>query len=223
MRRVFPPKTGETHHVYTKSIYHYVIFPSEREYLRMIDLARYFRVDHKGPSFSRFIETAAYKTRGFENAFNLLYPGGGGGWVEIKAYCLMPTHIHFILRQTKDNGIRTFISRLLTSFSLYFNRLHNRKGPLWQERFGASFIRNDAQLAEKIDYVHDNPVKDLGMTSAADWPYSSYRHLHGLPSGIPNLLTSSTPGVAEVISPDERPRPWRPWDPGPAADTSVGP
>jgi len=188
MRRVFPIKTGETYHVYTKSIYHYVIFPTDREYLRMIDLVRYFREDHKGPRFSHFIDTVYYKTHGFEAALNHLHPRGGGGMVEIKAFCLMPTHVHFILRQAQDEGIRTFMSHILTSFSLYFNRLHNRNGPLWQGRFGAARIRDQAHFLDRLDYVHNNPVKDLGLKRPEDWAYSSYRELHGLASCVPNLL-----------------------------------
>jgi len=182
MRRKTPLVTGETYHVYTKSIYGYVIFPTEREYNRMMALIKYYRLPQKGPRFSLFIASYSCKKEGFEKALNLLHPGGDGGLVEILAFCIMPTHLHFILKQVAEHGIYTFMSRILNGYSLYFNTLHNRKGPLWQERFGASLIRTDEKLAEKIAYVHNNPVKDLGVARPEDWPYSSI-----------------TPGVMEVM------------------------
>ncbi len=179
MRRKIDLCTGETYHIYTKSIYGYVIFPTEREYERMIQIMRYNLFKHNGPKFTEFIRSYQVKTTDFTTSLNNLHPTGkGGGLVEILAYCLMPTHIHLIARQTMDEGIRLFTQKTLNSYSQYFNRLHNRKGPLWQGRFGASLIRDDDQLEEKIAYVNNNPVKDLGYRRPEDWKYSSLDLLH---------------------------------------------
>lgn len=39
--------------------------------------------------------------------------------VTIISYCIMPTHAHLLLRQEKENGIKTFMHKSLTSFSHY--------------------------------------------------------------------------------------------------------
>ena len=174
MRRVTPLVTGQTYHVYTKSIYGYVVFPTEREYERMIQIMRYYLTGPHERSFSQFIRSCPVRNIGFDLALKNLHTFRKcGGAINIIAYCLMPTHIHLILKQETDSGIEGYMKRVLSGFSQYFNQLHNRKGPLWQTRFGASLIQSDEQLIEKIAYVHNNPVKDLGIARQEDWPYSS--------------------------------------------------
>lgn len=34
--------------------------------------------------------------------------------IQIVAYCIMPTHLHLILKQTKENGISKFMNNVLT-------------------------------------------------------------------------------------------------------------
>ncbi|MFH1855789.1 MAG: transposase [Candidatus Omnitrophota bacterium] len=50
--------------------------------------------------------------------------------IEIIAYCLMPTHLHLMLKQLKDNAISDFMRKLLNSYSRYFNVKYKRKGTL---------------------------------------------------------------------------------------------
>jgi putative transposase len=35
-------------------------------------------------------------------------------------------------------------------------------------------IRNDADYAAHVDYIHYNPVKHGFVATARDWPYSSF-------------------------------------------------
>ncbi|OHA70791.1 MAG: hypothetical protein A3D64_01875 [Candidatus Wildermuthbacteria bacterium RIFCSPHIGHO2_02_FULL_49_9] len=78
--------------------------------------------------------------------------------VEIHAFCLMPNHIHLILREIREDGISDFM-RKFGGFSTYFNKRHNRTGPLFEGRFKAVPIQGDEQLANTFRYVHTNPVE----------------------------------------------------------------
>ena len=46
--------------------------------------------------------------------------------IDILAYCLMPNHFHFLIRQKIDKGISTFVSNISNSYSRYFNQKHGR-------------------------------------------------------------------------------------------------
>jgi putative transposase len=46
---------------------------------------------------------------------------------------------------------------------------------IWQRRFWEHAIRDDADRAAHMDYVHFNPVKHGLVTSPAEWPYSTFR------------------------------------------------
>jgi len=78
--------------------------------------------------------------------------------VEILAFCFMPNHIHLLLRQVRDAGITDFMRKFGTGFASYFNKKHNRKGHLFQSKFGAVHIKNNRQLRMIFIYIHTNPL-----------------------------------------------------------------
>jgi putative transposase len=174
MRRKDKIMTGMTYHVYTKSIYTYVIFPSNAEYERMHNLLTYYQISQK-VSFSHFLNSPSYLKKGIRSCVDPL-PPLRIAWdpiVTVLDYCIMPTHLHLIIRQEKDNGIYDYLRRSLSGFSQFFNLRHNRRGPLWQGRFCCSLLEGQHKINAKIDYVLNNPVKDLGLKRAEDWPWSS--------------------------------------------------
>lgn len=95
--------------------------------------------------------------------------------VEIVAYCLMPTHVHLILKQSEENGISHFVNNILNSYTRYFNTKHKRKGPLWESRFKSKLVETDEQLLHLSRYIHLNPVTAFLVDKPELWRYSSYR------------------------------------------------
>lgn len=79
--------------------------------------------------------------------------------VEIAAYCLMPTHVHFVLHQIKSGGIATFMQRVFTGYTMYFNNKNERTGPLFAGSFKSKHITDDAYLKRVIPYVLLNPIE----------------------------------------------------------------
>lgn len=78
-------------------------------------------------------------------------------FVEILAFCLMPNHIHLLLRQLKDNGISEFMQKVGTGYAVYFNKKYNRRGHLFS-RFKAVHIKTNDQLKNVFTYIHCNPL-----------------------------------------------------------------
>lgn len=177
MRRRVPMLTGHTYHTYNKSIFKYTIFNSPDEFHHMLDAIEFYRWSRLPTSFSVF-QRRRRKNRSFQDAFEdyrkTIQPAGMQPIVTITAFCLMPTHIHFQLQQLMDCGIQTFMQNVQNSYTQYFNNRHNRRGPLWQSRFGNNLIDDDLGVLRNSLYIHANPVKDLGVPSPSQWPYSSY-------------------------------------------------
>ncbi len=163
MKRLCPFENKSFHHIYNKSIYGYTIFSCKEEYQRMLGLMEYYRYDGHIRPFSYVIKRTAITPPG-----GVMVP-----LVNIIAFCLMPTHVHFILQQLENKGIETFMRRTLNAYSNYFNLRHNRRGPLWQNRFGNRIILDIKGLNNRIQYVHYNPVKENIIKTPEEWPYSS--------------------------------------------------
>jgi len=78
--------------------------------------------------------------------------------VDIHAVCLMPNHYHLILTPKTEAGLSTFMLKLGTGYSMYFNTRHERTGSLFEGRFKAKHIDNDNYLKYLFSYIHLNPL-----------------------------------------------------------------
>lgn len=100
--------------------------------------------------------------------------------VTIITYCLMPNHIHLLLRQEGEESIDRFIHRLHTAYTMYFNKKYNRVGAVFQGRYKAKQIETDEYLLHVSRYIHQNPIEILRAQGPAlklkleEYPWSSY-------------------------------------------------
>lgn len=94
--------------------------------------------------------------------------------VAIIAYCLLPNHYHWLVRQDADTPVNALPKRVFGSYSQAFNKAYQRSGTLFEGTFRATIVDTDAYLRHLCRYIHANPVKH-GLVSAPElWPYSNY-------------------------------------------------
>ena len=166
-----PLVTGEIYHIFTKSIAGFKIFNNHGEFLRMKELLIYYQYNNPGIRFSWLTgEVKGKECNEGENKFLK----NDERIVQIIAYCIMPTHLHIILKQLKALGISSFMNKVLNSYSRYFNTKHKRRGPLWESRFKNVLVENDEQLLHLTRYIHLNPSTSFLVTEPEDWLFSSY-------------------------------------------------
>jgi REP-associated tyrosine transposase len=98
------------------------------------------------------------------------------------AICILPDHLHAIWSLPTDdsdfatrwNLIKGGFSRGLPAVSRSSSKIAKREKGIWQRRYWEHLIRDDADLARHIDYIHFNPVKHGLATRVCDWPHSSF-------------------------------------------------
>jgi putative transposase len=78
--------------------------------------------------------------------------------VEILCFCLMPNHYHFLIRPLTDQGITEFMRKIGTGYTNYFNKKYERSGVLFQGKFKAVLVDDEAQLLHLPYYIHSNPI-----------------------------------------------------------------
>lgn len=185
MLRPEPLVDDQVYHVMNKSIAGYKIFNAAADYQRMIQLIRFFQLDAPLPKFSQFLHSAYVTRHGFEQTLQEWH-AEQKRHVQIIAYCIMPTHLHLILKPLQKNGATFFLSNILNSYTRYFNTKHNRRGPLWVGRFKNVSVKTDEQLLHLTRYLHLNPVTARIVSQPEKWQYSSYREytIHGEPFPI---------------------------------------
>lgn len=103
--------------------------------------------------------------------------------VTVVAYCLMPNHYHFLLRQDALDAAGLVPQRVFNSYVKMFNKRYNRTGTLFEGRFKAIHVDREGYLLHLCRYIHANPVKDRLVARLEDWPYSNYHEWIGARHG----------------------------------------
>src|SRR5215204_6346156 len=150
--------------------------------------------------------------------------------VKVHAYVLMDNHFHLLL-ETPEANLSRAMQWLNVSYTVWFNRRHQRAGHLLQGRFKAILVEDDAGWQELARYVHLNPVRvavfglDKRSRSASrqgvvvaptpemiatrlailrDWRWSSYRAYAGHCSKPPWLTAEPLSRLCGGRSESER-------------------
>ncbi len=146
MERKFQFSIGEFYHIYSRGNNKSTIFLDD------IDKRRFQKLLY----FCNSIKPVVFKT---VQGLPLERVERGDTIVNIGVYCLMPNHFHLLLHEKIEGGISLFISKLLTAYSMYFNKKHKRTGKLFEGPFMARHADSDKYLKYLFSYIHLNPIK----------------------------------------------------------------
>ncbi len=161
----------QVYHVFNRGVERRPIFTNRRDYSRALETIKFYRYGNLPLKFSKFLDLANDKKDEFWK--NLTTKNLQ---VEIIAFCLMPNHFHFLLKQKKESGISKFISNFSNSYTKYFNTKNQRVGPLLQGLFKVVFVDSDEQFIHLSRYIHLNPVTSYLIKSEdlENYQWSSY-------------------------------------------------
>ena len=102
---------------------------------------------------------------------------------QVEAVVIMPDHLHCIWRlppEEKDYPIRWnmlkghFSHAMPRDEKISTSRRKRRERGVWQRRFWAHLLTDQADFNNHVDYIHWNPVKHGVVERVVDWPHSSF-------------------------------------------------
>lgn len=128
------------YHIYTRGVNKQAIFLEDDDKLFFLSLLKRYLSNEP----SKRVKHGAYVSY--------------AGLLELLTYCLMNNHVHLLFYQLENiRAIADLMRRVLTTYSMYFNKKYDRVGPLFQSRYLASRIDSDAYLHHISRYIHRNP------------------------------------------------------------------
>ncbi len=123
--------------------------------------------------------------------------------MEVFAYCFMPSHVHLVFRSKIEDpsgllrDFKGFTARQLLKaiednpqesrkewmFSMMERagkgNSNVKKRQFWQQHNKPIALWSGKVIKQKIDYIHNNPVKQGFVTDPIHWKYSSARNYTG--------------------------------------------
>ena len=104
--------------------------------------------------------------------------------VAVWAYCLMPNHVHLVLKPAHSGDLGHAVGEAHRRYTNFINARGRWTGHLFQSRF-ASVVLDDLHLIRAVRYVSLNPVRARLVARAEDWKWSSVRaHLAGVDDAL---------------------------------------
>jgi len=179
--RKTPIVQDEVYHVFNRSVARQPIFNTIRNYQRFLELINYYRYERPSLRYSHFNRLPPEQKEQFLTNLTKKDP-----MLTILAFCIMPNHIHFLLKGKIANAISTFMRNIQHSYSKYYNIKSNRIGSLFQDMFKAVRIETDEQLLHVSRYIHLNPVSSfiIKIKSLEEYPWSSFSEYTGRKSNL---------------------------------------
>ena len=123
------------YHVYNRGTDKREIFLDSNYYSRFISILKHcLTYDYPYSMLVRSLKTAESKTQK-QQVFQRLETKKIEPPVEVISFCLMPNHYHLTLKQLVEKGTSSFMHRVGTAYTKYFNILQDRSGRLFESTF----------------------------------------------------------------------------------------
>lgn len=97
--------------------------------------------------------------------------------VEIYAYCIMPNHLHLLIKADLKE-LASFMAKIIAEFARYYNHKHNRTGYVFQGRYKSQCIESIGYFWNCLRYIHNNPLYLQDVDNIVDYRYSSFKELY---------------------------------------------
>ncbi len=171
--RSVPLVTDQVYHVFNRSVGGIPIFTGKKDYYRFLNLTDYYRFFEPQIRFSFYNRADKELKQSLLKSLHASDPQ-----ITILAYACMPNHVHFVLKQEKEQGVSNFMRIIQNGYAKYFNIKNKRFGALFQSMFKYVRIESDEQMLHVVRYVHLNPVTSYLVRSVSDlesYPWTSYQ------------------------------------------------
>lgn len=159
-RKLREKSNSGVYHVMVRGVNKQNIFENTGDYMKMMGILKDLHMD--------FVVDGCHKNDAFA----------------IYAYCLMPNHIHLLLKEGEKVSVSEVMRRVNVRYAAYYNQKYKRVGHLFQNRFRSEVVDDDSYMAVLLRYIHQNPLKGGLVEDLTNYPWSSWREYMGWSNGF---------------------------------------
>ena len=167
------------YHIYNRGVEKRLIFLDKQDYGVFLSYLKEYLLPKDEKELERRLAdpNTSYKER--DKILKLLRLNNFADEITLLAYCLMPNHFHFFVKQKSALSIDKFMNSLGTRYTKYFNAKYKRVGALCQGVYKAVLIDNETYFIYLSKYIHKQALSSPSEAWEAKNQPSSYSEYLG--------------------------------------------
>jgi len=142
------------YHIYNRGVEKREIFLHESDYGVFLSYLKEYLLPKDQKGLAQILSDPNSSARIKDKTVKLLRLNNFSQEITLLAYCLMPNHFHFLVKQNNKGSIDKFMNSLGTRYTMYFNRKYHRVGTLYQGVYKAILVDNEGQFLHLSRYIH---------------------------------------------------------------------
>jgi putative transposase len=142
------------YHIYNRGVEKRTIFLDQQDYSVFLSYLKEYLLPKDEKELNKRLSDPKTSYREKDNVLKILRLNNFDREITLLAYCLMPNHFHFFIKQKSPGAIDKFMNSLGTRYTMYFNRKYKRVGSLYQDVYKAALIDNERQFLHLSRYIH---------------------------------------------------------------------
>ena len=149
------------YHIYNRGVEKRKIFLDQQDYSVFLSYLKEYLLPKDEKSLHEKLADPNLSPRERDKIIKTLRLNNFSDEITLLAYCLMPNHFHFLVKQKNSGSIDKFINSLGTRYTMYFNKKYDRVGSLYQGVYKAVQITGEAQFIYLSKYIHKQALSRL--------------------------------------------------------------
>lgn len=166
------------YHIYNRGVEKRVIFLDQQDYYVFLSYLKEYLLPKNEQELLEKLSEPTISSIERDKIVKKLRLNNFFSEISLLAYCLMPNHFHFFIKQKSALSIDKFMQSLCTRYTMYFNRKYKRVGSLFQAVYKAVSIETEEQFIYLSKYIHKQalafPGETLEVQEVQPSSYSNY-------------------------------------------------
>ena len=147
------------YHLYNRGVEKRQIFQDSQDRSVLLNYLKEYLLPKDGKVLLDKLSEPDLSSKGRDRIVKLLRLNNFSREITLLAYCLMPNHFHFFIKQESADSIDKFMNSLCTRYTMYFNRKYKRVGPLFQGVYKAVLVKSEEQFLYLSSYIHKQALQ----------------------------------------------------------------
>ncbi|MBI2074665.1 MAG: transposase [Candidatus Levybacteria bacterium] len=142
------------YHLYNRGVEKRRIFLDQQDYAVFLSYLKEYLLPKDEKSLQKRLSDPLTPSHEKDKILKSLRLNNFSNDIILLAYCLMPNHFHFFVKQRSSNAIDTLMNSLGTRYTMYFNNKYKRVGTLYEGTYKAVQVNNESQFIYLSKYIH---------------------------------------------------------------------